>query len=753
MKKRIDFMVTAFRDGFQSVYGARVFTKDFIPAVEAAVEAGITHFEAGGGARFQSLYFYCNEDAFDMMDQFRAAVGPDVNLQTLARGTNVVGLESQSRDIIDLHSKLFTKHGISTIRNFDALNDVNNLIYSGERIVAAGAKHEVCITMMELPPGATGAHDPEFYMSVLRNIMDAGIKYDSVCFKDASGTSAPAKVYETIKQARALLGEDARIVFHSHETAGTSIVGYKAAIEAGANQIDLSMSPVSGGTSQPDIVTMWHALRGTDYDLGIDINKIMDAEEVFKNCMKDYFMPPEAKSVEPLMPFSPMPGGALTANTQMMRDNGILDRYHEVTAAMGEVIEKGGYGTSVTPVSQFYFQQAFNNVIFGPWKKIADGYGKMVLGYFGKTPVKPDAEIVKISAKQLGLEPTIKIPVDINDADPEKGMKIATKRLKDAKLPVTDENIFISATCKEKGITFLQGNAKIGVRKIDPKAPEETVVPAKSAEKTPTEFTVKVNANEYNVEMKDNKAVVNGVEYDIAVKEGLSAKPAKPALKAAPSKEAPVKTLSAATAPAAAPVAGGKKIIEAPLPGLILKIVKNVGDRVEEDDVIMIVESMKMETEINAPSAGTIADLPLKEGSQIVAGDTLAVITADAAPGLKSAPAPKSTAPMAAPVVKTAPKTVKPVKTLGTPAPVKTAPSPSVSSGGNQVVVEAPLPGLVLKMIKNIGDPIEEDEVIMVVESMKMETEINSTATGTITDIPVKEGDQIIAGDKLAVIN
>ena len=748
MKKKVDFMVTAFRDGFQSVYGARVFTKDFIPAVEAAVDAGITHFEAGGGARFQSLYFYCNEDAFDMMDQFRAAVGPDINLQTLARGTNVVGLESQSRDVIDLHAKMFAKHGISTIRNFDALNDVNNLIYSGERIVAAGAKHEVCVTMMELPPGATGAHDPDFYMGVLRNIMDAGIKYDSVCFKDASGTSAPAKVYETIKQARALLGETARIVFHSHETAGTSIITYKAAIEAGANQIDLSMAPVSGGTSQPDIVTMWHALRGTDYDLGIDIDKIMNAEEVFKNCMKDYFMPPEGKKVEPLMPFSPMPGGALTANTQMMRDNGIMDKYHDVTAAMGEVIEKGGYGTSVTPVSQFYFQQAFNNVMFGPWKKIADGYGKMVLGYFGKTPVAPDPEIMKLAEKQLGLKPTTKIPVDINDADPEKGIKIATKRLKDANLPVNDENIFISATCKEKGITFLQGNAKIGVRKIDTTAEKEETVAAKSSVKAPTDFTVKVNANEYNVEMKGNKAIVNGVEYNISVKEGLSAKPVLKSIQKsaqpAPVKATPVK-------PAAAPVPGGKKSIEAPLPGIVLKILKNVGDRVEEDEVVMIVESMKMETEINAPSSGTISELPIKENSQIVAGDTLVVITADA-----------STAPAAAPKIIPAAKTAT-VKKVAQPvkaAPVaKKAPTPKpetpavAASGGQQVTIEAPLPGLVLKMVKKVGDSIEEDEVVMIVESMKMETEINSTATGTITDIPVKEGDQITAGDTLAVIN
>ncbi|MFA7018304.1 MAG: biotin attachment protein, partial [Sphaerochaetaceae bacterium] len=129
--KKVNFMCTAFRDGFQSVFGARVFTKDFMPAVEAAKNAGITHFEAGGGARFQSLYFYTNEDAFDMMDEFRRVAGPDADLQTLSRGINVVGLDSQPRDIIKLHAQLFKKHGISTIRNFDALNDVNNLIDSG----------------------------------------------------------------------------------------------------------------------------------------------------------------------------------------------------------------------------------------------------------------------------------------------------------------------------------------------------------------------------------------------------------------------------------------------------------------------------------------------------------------------------------------------------------------------------------------------------------------------------------------------
>jgi len=600
MKKRVDFMVTAFRDGFQSVYGARVFTKDFLPAVEAAVDAGIDHFEAGGGARFQSLYFYANEDAFDMMDQFRQAAGPNVNLQTLARGVNVVGLDSQPRDIIDLHAKMFGKHGITTIRNFDALNDVNNLTYSGERIVAHGLKHEVVITMMELPPGVTGAHTPEFYIGVLKKILDAGIHFDSICFKDASGTSVPSKVYETIKQARQILGEDRRIVFHTHETAGTSILAYKAALDAGVDQIDLSMAPCSGGTAQPDVVTMWHALRGTEYDLGVDIKKLEKAEEVFKDCMKDYFMPPEAKSVEPFIPFSPMPGGALTANTQMMRDNGILDRYHEVANAMGEVIRRGGYGTSVTPVSQFYFQQAFNNVMIGPWKKIADGYGKMVLGYFGKTPVEPDPEIVKLASEQLEREPTTEMVVDINDRDETKGIEAARKMLKKDNLEETDENLFIAATCKEKGILFLKGEARSNVRKVDHSKPAEKEGAAAGA----SAYTVKVNDKPYNVKLEDGKAIVNGATYNVDVK--------------------------AADDSASGASAGGSgetHKVNAPMPGLVLRLEKNVGDAVQEGDLIMVLEAMKMENEIHAPAAGTITEISVKQGDQLKAGELLAVIS------------------------------------------------------------------------------------------------------------------------------
>lgn len=594
-KKEIKFMITAFRDGFQSVYGARVLSKDFMPAVEAFVNAGVKYFESGGGATFQSAFFYNNENAFDVMDSFRKTVGPDVDLQTLARGVNVVGLESQPREMIKLHADLFKKHGVTTIRNFDALNDVNNLIYSGKCIKEAGLKHQVCVTMMALPPECKGAHDSEFYAKVLKQIMD-NVEYDSVCFKDASGTTTPQIVYDTVKEARKLLGSDIRIQVHSHETAGIGALQYKAAIEAGADYIDLSLAPVSGGTCQTDLIVMWHALRGTDYYFDIDIDKIRDAEEVFKDCMKDYFLPPESRTVEPMIPFAPMPGGALTANTQMMRDINVMNRFPEVIKAMTEVVEKGGFGTSVTPVSQFYFQQAFNNVMQGNWKKIADGYGKMVLGYFGKTPTTPDAEIVKIASEQLGLQPTTELAMDIDDKNPKKGRKAAEQSLKDTGIDdLSDENVFIAAACKEKGIQFLKGEAKLGIRKNV----EE------SAKATSNEVTITIGGSSYGIKIENGKAIVDGVSYDYSIKDGISQTTSTPT--------------QATSSGAATPVTAG-------LPGTVVKIVSPVGTQVSDGTTILIVEAMKMEVEIKSSVSGLVKEIKVKPGDSIVAGQELAIV-------------------------------------------------------------------------------------------------------------------------------
>jgi pyruvate carboxylase subunit B len=595
-KKFIDIMDTTFRDGFQSVYGGRVLMDDFFPAVEAAKHAGITHFEFGGGARFQSLYFYLNEDAFTMMDRFREIVGKDANLQTLARGVNTVMLDTGSKDLIDLHAKLFKKHGTTTVRNFDALNDVENLKYSGERISHHGLKHEVVVTMMDLPPKCHGAHDVAFYEKTLRDILDSGLPYDSICFKDASGTSSPKKVFETIAMARRLVPEGTHLRLHTHETAGVSVASYLAALEAGVDGIDMAASPVSGGTSQPDILTMLHATKGMGYDLGgLEIEKVLTYEKELGSCLSDYFLPPEATMVSPLIPFSPMPGGALTANTQMMRDNNILDRFPEVIDAMREVVEKGGYGTSVTPVSQFYFQQALNNVMQGPWKAIAPGYGKMVLGYFGKTPVAPDPEIVKIASVMLKLEPTTKKVLELTEADESKSLAYWTKKLEDEKIEITQENVFIAAACQDKGITFLKGEAKVNVRKNSQMDAEKKELAKDSSSSS---YTVVVDGQKFSVQVAEGDG-----DIQVTAVNGESIKTSAPITKS--SDDISIKSL---------------------LPGTVWKVVTKVGQSVSEGDTIMTIESMKMEIDVTAPRGGIIKAINVAAHDAIVEGQVVAVL-------------------------------------------------------------------------------------------------------------------------------
>ncbi len=282
----------------------------------------------------------------------------------------------------------------------------------------------------------------------------------------------------------------------------------------------------------------------------------------------------------------------------MLRDNGIMDKYEDCIKAMGEVVRRGGFGTSVTPVSQFYFQQAFNNVMFGPWEKIAEGYGKMVLGYFGKTPCEPDPEIVKLASEKLELEPTTENPVDINDRDPNKGVDAAKKLLTDAGITdQCDENVFIAAACKQKGIDFLLGKTEInGVRK-------GALSPAKPEAGGDGNYTVTVDGKKFAIEVNGDQATVNGKAYNIAVADGIETAKSGVAHESADS-----------------------TIVKAQMPGKVMKINVAMGDHVSQGDVLLIMEAMKMEVEIKAPCDGTVTSIGVQVGDQANGGQELASI-------------------------------------------------------------------------------------------------------------------------------
>jgi pyruvate carboxylase subunit B len=289
----------------------------------------------------------------------------------------------------------------------------------------------------------------------------------------------------------------------------------------------------------------------------------------------------------------------------MMRDNGTLDKFPEVIKAMREVVEKGGYGTSVTPVSQFYWQQAYANVMFGPWKQIAPGYGKMVLGYFGKTPVPADPEIIALAAEKLKLQPTSENPLDIADRDEKKKISVWKQRLEIEGIPTTEENIFIAAACDEKGIAFLKGESPLNVRKNN------------VSDKCENDKDCNLGENKMANASGNYTVVVDGQKFNVSIAEGNADIQVTPVA-------APVATQTPVSTPVAS--TNGGTLVPAAVNGAVWKILVKEGDRVEKDQQIMILEAMKMEIDITAPVSGVITKVLVSQTQAVEEGETLAII-------------------------------------------------------------------------------------------------------------------------------
>jgi pyruvate carboxylase subunit B len=501
--KKIRVMFTPFRDGLQSSFGGKVRLNDYLPAMKASVDAGIRHFEFGGGARFQAPLFYLGEHPFDTMQAMRDAVGPDVDLQILTRSVSGVTLTNQSIEGLNLQAKLMKKHGTTWDRNFDYMNDVDNLIKTGKPIIDAGMHHQVAIALMGLPFKSEIVHTAEFYINIGKQLLESGMHIDSICLKDASGTTDPKTIYDTVIGLKKIMPPEMPLWLHTHDTASTAVACYMAGIDAGVDGVDLSVRPMASGTVQPDVRSLAHGLKGTGYSLDIDVSKMDEIENLLNEGLKDYDFNPTTTTADARVLGFPMPGGAIGPNVHMMVKAGIIHKYSEVLAEFPVVVEAGGAWTSVTPGSQQYWLQAFNNVMYGRWEKIDDGYGKAVLGYFGKTPLPPDPEVVKKASEQLNKPVFTGDPLE---AAP-KNIEPAKKALEERNLPVTDENIFIVLASMvpgkklelNEGIRLLSGQGKIDIplkKKEEPKKeekPKEAVAESFPAGPVRTKCTIEEN--------------------------------------------------------------------------------------------------------------------------------------------------------------------------------------------------------------------------------------------------------------------
>ena len=583
-------MLTAFRDGLQGCFGGKTRLQDILPAMEAAAAAGVRHFEFGGGARFQAPYFYVGENPFDSMDRMRAAVGPEADLQILTRSVSGVTLTTQRRRALDLQARLMHRHGTTWDRNFDYMNDVDNLERTGRPIVDAGMHHQVCVSMMGLPFQSSEVHTPESYVDVVRRLQQRDVRIDSVCLKDASGTTDPTTVYETARGIRALLPPATPLWMHTHDTASMAVACYLAGLEGGVDGIDLSIRPLASGTVQPDLRSMWHALKGTGYTLDVDPAKLHEVENLLLEGLKDYDFDPTTTTPDARVIGFPMPGGAIGPNVHMMKEAGILHRYGDVLAEFPVVVKAAGAWASVTPGSQQYWLQAFNNVLYGRWQKIDAGYGQAVLGYFGRPPLPPDPGVVKAAAEQLKKEPFTGDPLE---AAPDT-VADAEAALRERGLPVTDENLFLVAAAivpgrnmdLNEGIRLLTGKARINLP-LRKAAEGPAAAPSGAfAERITTTCTVEDNGRRRQFRIT------------------IDPPPA-----------------GSATAPKTA--AGGESVpVYSPFEGKVevVEIRVKAGDPVTRGQVVAAVEAMKAKHDVKCPCDGVVCRVDAALGTTVARG-------------------------------------------------------------------------------------------------------------------------------------
>ena len=607
--KKIRVMFTPFRDGLQSSFGGKVRLNDYLPAMKASAEAGIRHFEFGGGARFQAPLFYLGENPFDTMQAMRDALGPDVDLQILTRSVSGVTLTTQSIEGLNLQAKLMKKHGTTWDRNFDYMNDVENLIKTGKPIIDAGMHHQVAIALMGLPFKSDKVHTAEFYIKIGKRLLESGMQIDSIVLKDASGTTDPKTIYDTVIGLKKIMPPEMPLWLHTHDTASTAVSCYMAGIEAGVDGVDLSIRPMASGTVQPDVRSLAHGLKGTGYSLDIDVSKMSELEHLVSEGLKDYDFNPTTTTADARVLGFPMPGGAIGPNVHMMVKAGILHKYSDVLAEFPVVVEAGGAWTSVTPGSQQYWLQAFNNVMYGRWEKIDPGYGKAVLGYFGKTPLSPNPEVVKKASEQLNL------PVfngDPLEAAP-KNIEPAKKALEERNLPITDENIFLVLASMvpgkkmelNEGIRLLTGQGKIDIPLKKKEEPKKEEKPKEVVGESFVSGPVK------------SKCVVeeNGrIRTFIVTSEPIL-------------QTTGVKTEGAIQPAAVIESNNGHQIFH-PFAGSVevVDILVRQGDMVEEGQIVAQVEAMKAKHNIKSSIKGTVSRVNVKIGDEIDSSTPILII-------------------------------------------------------------------------------------------------------------------------------
>ncbi|MFB9885781.1 sodium-extruding oxaloacetate decarboxylase subunit alpha [Balneatrix alpica] len=588
-KKPLGITDVVLRDAHQSLFATRMRLDDMLPIAEKLDKVGFWSLESWGGATFDSCIRYLGEDPWQRIRELKKVM-PNTPQQMLLRGQNLLGYRHYADDVVSKFVERAAVNGVDVFRVFDAMNDPRNLQTAIQAVLKQG-KHAQGTISYTISP----VHTIDMWVDLAKRIQDMGAH--SVCIKDMAGLIKPYVAFELVSRLKAEL--EIPVQLHCHATTGLSTAAIVKAVEAGVDHVDTAISSMSMTYGHSPTESVVSIFEGTDRDTGLDIIALEEISAYFREVRKKYSKwEGSLKGVDSRILVAQVPGGMLTNMESQLREQGAADRLDDVLAEIPRVREDLGFIPLVTPTSQIVGTQAVLNVLTGErYKSISKETQAVLRGEYGSAPAPFNAEL---QARVLdGAEPVTCRPADLLEPEVEKLtaelQALAEKeglRLEQGERLIDD--VLTYALFPQIGLKFLKNRDNPEAFEPKPGLQEEKPMAAAKSNGGPAVYTI----------------TVNGQRYVVEVAEGGEISQVQPA----------------AAAPVAAPVANEGEEVGSPLAGNIWKVQVSVGQMVQEGDVLVVLEAMKMETEVRAARAGKVVSVEVKEGDAVVVGDTLVTL-------------------------------------------------------------------------------------------------------------------------------
>ncbi len=608
--KQVLLTDVALRDGHQSLLATRMRTEDLLDVADRLDKIGFWSLEVWGGATFDTCLRFLKEDPWERLRAIKRVM-PRTKLQMLLRGQNLVGYRHYADDVVNAFVERSAANGVDVFRIFDALNDIRNMETSiaAARRVKKHVEATICYT-------TSPVHSIDRFIDMAKKLEDLGT--DTLCIKDMAGLLAPVDAYNLVKGLKTAVSVP--IHLHSHYTSGMASTSALMAILGGLDMLDTALSPLSGGTSHPPTETFVALLRGTPYDTRLDLATLPPVAEVLRNARRKYHQfESDFAGVDSEILISQIPGGMLSNLAAQLAEQNALDKFKAVLEEVPQVRKDFGYPPLVTPSSQIVGTQATLNVITGErYKVVTTETRNYFRGLYGRPPGAVDETIRK---KALGNEPVIKgRPADLLEPELAKAAREVAEKT------TNPEDVLSYALFPNVANDYFDERAS-GQLKPEPLAPLAAKGPAVAHELklAPLEFNVTLHGESYHIEVTGSGRKVDGKKpYFLKVNERLE--------------EVHLESLTEVlTGAPEAPAVGGEKKAARPkpkgpgdvatsMPGKVIKVLVKQGQAVKKGELLLIVEAMKMESQVLSPVAGSVQTLHVKEGDDVKTDETLLVV-------------------------------------------------------------------------------------------------------------------------------